>query len=135
MKNLKYLDYFWGLVVAIVAMGVFSVLFFGCQIGEADEIDDIRLCNAIYKAEGGSSATYLYGIRSVRYGSEQEARRICLNTIRNNHKRYADYGHKKHDTYLEFLASRYCPLNAKNDPTGLNKNWIKNVRYFYKGEK
>lgn len=32
--------------------------------------------------------------------------------------------------YIEFLASRYCPIGADNDPQGLNKNWVKNVKYF-----
>ena len=93
------------------------------------------LADAIFLAEGGYKATYLYGIRSVKYDTEAEARQICLNTIRNNEKRYADYGYKKYDTYLEFLASRYCPINADNDPRGLNQNWLKNVKYYYKGAK
>ena len=97
----------------------------------ADEIDDERLANAIFRAEGGHNATYLYGIRSIPYKDEAEARQICLNTIRNNKKRYKDYGHKHYNNYLEFLASRYCPIGAKNDPYGLNRHWLKNVRYFY----
>ena len=107
-----------------LALGIFSTA------AGAAEIDDIKLCDAIFKAEGGAKAQYLYGIRSVKYKDEAEARKICLNTIRNNKKRYADYGYKKYDTYLEFLASRYCPVNAENDPTGLNHNWIKNVEFF-----
>ena len=89
-----------------------------------------QIANAIFLAEGGYKAKYLYGIVSVKYKDEQEARRICLNTIRNNRKRYADYGYKKYNTYLEFLASRYAPIGVKNDPKGLNKNWLKNVKYF-----
>ena len=90
---------------------------------------DDQIADAIYKAE--NSKRYPYGIISIDTGGDEAyARKICLNTIRNNRKRYADYGHKKYDTYLEFLASRYCPINADNDPTGLNRNWLKNVRYF-----
>jgi len=91
---------------------------------------DEEIVNAIYKAEGGSEAQYLYGIRSCSYDTPAEARRICFNTVRNNRARYADYGHKQFDTYLEFLASRYCPIGADNDPKGLNKNWLKNVKFF-----
>jgi len=91
---------------------------------------DTEIVEAIYQAEGGIKATYLYGIRSVSYDTPEEARRICFNTVRNNHKRYAKYGYKTHKTYLEFLASRYCPINADNDPTNLNINWISNVKYF-----
>ena len=89
-----------------------------------------QIVNAIYLAEGGDQATYLYGIRSVSYDTPAEARRICYNTVRNNRERYADYGNIKHRTFLEFLASRYCPVGADNDPRGLNKHWLKNVKYF-----
>lgn len=91
---------------------------------------DTEIVNAIYQAEGGASAQYKYGIRSVHYQDEAEARHICFNTVRNNRRRFADYGHMKHATYLEFLASRYCPIGVSNDPKGLNHHWIKNVRYF-----
>ena len=96
----------------------------------APKYSDKQIVEAIYKAEGGDKATYLYGIRSVPYDTPEEARRICFNTVRNNRRRYKEYGHEKYGTYLEFLASRYCPIGADNDPKGLNKNWLKNVRYF-----
>ena len=96
-------------------------------------MSDEQIVNAIFKAEGGYKATYLYGIRSVKYKDEADARQICLNTIRNNRKRYADYGYKTYDTYLEFLASRYCPIGCDND-TGTNKHWVKNVEYFLEQE-
>lgn len=93
---------------------------------------DTQIVEAVYLAEGGATAQYLYGIRSVRYDTPAEARRICFNTVRNNRKRYADYGHKQFDSYLEFLASRYCPTKGKlsRAEKRLNGNWIKNVRYF-----
>lgn len=91
---------------------------------------DIEICDAIFRAEGSYKATYLYGIRSMKYKDEADARQICLNTIRNNRRRFAEYGHKQYSTYLEFLASRYCPVGAKNDPSNLNVNWLRNVKYF-----
>ena len=90
---------------------------------------DNEIANAIYKAEGGPKAKKPYGILSVPCDSEQSCRQICLNTIRNNRKRYRDYGHKRYDTYLEFLASRYAPVNCEND-NGTNRFWLKNVLYF-----
>ena len=92
-----------------------------------------QLADAIYNAEGGEKATYLYGIRSVSYEDEEEARRICINTIRNNIRRYKEYGHKHHPNYLSFLASRYCPVTGKNLSSSerkLNKHWLGNVKYF-----
>lgn len=90
---------------------------------------DEQIVNAIYQAEGGAKATYAYGIRSVKYSSVAEARRICFNTVRNNRKRFAKQ--TKYTDFLEFLASRYCPIGCDND-RGTNKYWLKNVRHFLK---
>jgi len=89
-----------------------------------------QIVNAIFKAEGGYKAKYLYGIRSVQYKDEADARRICLNTVRNNRTRFIKQ--TKHKNYLEFLASRYCPTkgNLSNAEQKLNHNWLNNVRYF-----
>ena len=87
-----------------------------------------KMADAIYLAEGGTKTNFPYGIKSVKCEGEQECRRVCKNTIRNNIKRYNDYGHKKYDTYLEFLGSRYCPPTAHS----LNKHWVKNVKFYYK---
>ena len=113
----------------LIWVGLILVVIFalcgGCK--KAYAYTNTEIVNAIYKAEGGSKATYAYGIRSVSYDSIEEARRICFNTVRNNRKRFAKQ--TKHTDYLTFLASRYCPVNCDND-TGTNKYWIKNVRYF-----
>jgi len=93
---------------------------------------DEQIVNAIYKAEGGNRAEYPYGIRSVTCEGELECRKICFNTVKNNRIRYAEYGRHSYSDFIEFLASRYAPLNAGNDPKGLNKNWIKNVNFFLK---
>jgi hypothetical protein len=33
---------------------------------------------------------------------------------------------------LEQIQKQYCPVGATNDPTGLNKYWLPNVKKFYK---
>ena len=38
MTNLKFMNVFWGVVVALIAMCVFSVMFFGCQVAYPDEV-------------------------------------------------------------------------------------------------
>lgn len=88
-----------------------------------------NLADAIFLAEGGDSAQYLYGIRSVRYDTKEEARAICIRTIRNNIQRYSADGFRRFSDYIEYLGSRYAPLEASNDPKGLNRNWTINVRY------
>jgi hypothetical protein len=92
-----------------------------------DSYDVERLADAIYKAEGGARAKYPYGILT-KYKTTTP-RQACINTIRNQMKRHA--AHDCGKDYLTCLRDRYCPLNAKNDPKGLNKNWLKNVKYFY----
>ena len=87
-----------------------------------------EIVNAIYLAEGGGDAQYLYGIRSVKYDSPEEARQICLNTIRNQRVRHE--AHVCNLSFIECLAKRYCPVGASNDPKGLNQYWLKNVTYF-----
>lgn len=131
MKKLKpeQADFLKRILTAIVIVVI--LVAWGVCHGDEIELNNVRLCDAIFMAEGGYKATYLYGIRSVKYDTEEEARRICMNTIINNKKRYADYGYKEYDTYIEFLASRYCPIGADNDPKGLNVHWIKNVRFYY----
>ncbi len=108
---------------------LYSLLMINC---EGAEYSDTQIVNAIYKAE--NSKKYPYGIISIdTKGNETYARKICFNTVRNNRKRYADYGYKKYDTYLDFLASRYCPTEGKNltnDEKRLNVYWLGNVKYF-----
>ena len=99
----------------------------------AEDIDAERLADAIYLSEGGENTKYPYGIRSVNCEGETECRRVCINTIRNNKRRWENAKAKGDErSYLEFLAARYAPIASKNDPTGLNKNWLGNVKYFYK---
>lgn len=84
------------------------------------------LADAIFVAEGGVKAKVPYGILSVKVRDKAEARRVCLNTIRNNWRRWEEAGRK--GEYLEFLARRYAPVGAQNDPKGLNRHWLRNVK-------
>lgn len=99
------------------------------------EYSDQQIANAIYQAEGGKNAKYPYGIRSVKCSGNSDCLRICLTTIRNNRIRYAEYGRRRYNSFIAFLASRYAPIKADNDPKALNRNWIKNVNYFLNKEK
>lgn len=90
------------------------------------------LVDAIYIAEGGQKAKKPFGILSVKCDGYNDCRRICMNTVVNNMKRFKNYGHKTHKDYLSFLASRYAPVGAANDPTNLNKHWLKNIKSILK---
>ena len=88
---------------------------------------DSEIADAIYRVEGGSRARVPYGILSIKIRDEAHARRICLNTIRNNRVRWIKAGQP--GSYLDYLADRYCPRSA--DPIG-NKNWKRNIHKLVK---
>ena len=121
-----------------ISLLMWAALFIaGCFVSNPahamETYTDEEIVNAIYKAEGGSKAQYKYGIRSVRYSNETEARKICFNTVRNNRKRFAKYGHRQYSSFIQFLGSRYCPTKGGNltaSEKRLNGNWEKNVRLF-----
>jgi hypothetical protein len=101
----------------------------GCGVAEAkqEKIAGYSInqwVDAIRKAEGNDN----YGILSIKCTPGEDCRKICANTVRNNYKRWIKAGKK--GTYLLFLANRYCPIGASNDPSGLNRHWPKNVKYF-----
>ena len=53
----------------------------------------------------------------------------CAATVQKNYDRWTKAGSK--GDFITFLGNRYCPVGAENDPTGLNKHWIKNVRKLF----
>jgi hypothetical protein len=94
----------------------------------AETYDSEVICNAIYKIEGGESAKKPYGILSVECHGEQACRRICINTVQNEFTRW-QAGDGLAKDYLESLALRYAPIGVANDPTNLNRHWLKNLKY------
>jgi hypothetical protein len=87
-----------------------------------------RLATAIYHAEGGANTRHPYGILA-KYKTTTP-RQACINTIRSKHREWVKLGSK--GDYLRYLQSRYAPIGASNDPTGLNANWYKNVSKLYR---
>jgi hypothetical protein len=108
---------------ATILAGLAIFISISSALGQAlpkEEAD--RIADAIYLAEGGAKARVPYGILSLKVRSKTHARKICLNTIQNNYKRWFTSGSK--DSFLDFLADRYCP---PSDSVG-NRNWKRNVR-------
>lgn len=90
------------------------------------EPDWETLLASIRRTEGGDNAKVHYGILSTPTKGEADAKRIAMNTVKNNYKRWNTAGQP--GSYIDFLASRYVPESV--DPTG-NKNWRKNVPAIY----
>lgn len=100
------------------------------RVAHAEEVggyDVERLATAIYHAEGGANTNWPYGILA-RYKTTTP-RQACINTIRSKYREWVKLGAK--GDYLTYLGSRYCPVGADNDPTGLNGHWLKNIRSLY----
>lgn len=102
-----------------------SLLFIGNAF--SCEYTDEEICQSIYIIEGGEKTNFPYGIKSVSCNGKEECKKICLNTVRNNRKRFSDYGYREYKTYLEFLASRYCPKGEY-----LCENWLGNLKFYLK---
>lgn len=109
--------------VAGTAAIVSALSLFLIQTNAFAQLDYQKLADAIRKAEGNAN----YGVLT-KY-KHTSPRQACINTCRNQYKRHL--AHHCGKSYLVCLRDRYCPIGASNDPTGLNKHWIKNVSYFY----
>lgn len=66
-----------------------------------------------------SSAKKFYSYKTVNDGISAYVRNLK-----------AGYFDKGLDT-IEKIQKKYAPVNAANDPTGLNYNWVSGVTYFY----
>lgn len=111
----------------------FLVVMLLSGVAWAEElIDQERLADAIYLAEGGKAAKVAYGILSVKVKDKAEARRVCLRTINNNLARW-QWARSQGDQrgFIAYLGAKYAPLGAGNDPRGLNRAWVSNVTRLY----
>lgn len=90
------------------------------------EPDWETLLASIRRTEGGDNAKVHYGILSTPTKGEADAKRIAMNTVKNNYKRWNTAGQP--GDYLNFLADRYVPIAS--DPQG-NVNWKSNVSKIY----
>jgi len=100
-----------------------SILFIGNAF--SCEYTNEEICQSIYIIEGGEKTNFPYGIKSVSCNGKEECKKVCLNTVRNNRKRFSDYGHREYKTFLEFLTSRYCPKEEY-----LCDTWFTNLKFY-----
>ena len=85
---------------------------------------------AIRYAENGRRGRE-YGILHKRCPNTYRAQAgWCAATVQKNYDRWVKAGSK--GEFITYLGGIYCPIGVKNDPTGLNKHWIKNVNKFNK---
>ena len=106
---------------------VFFLLSISTSWAQMSDSEANRIVDAIYRVEGSERAKVPYGILSIKVRDKAHARQICLNTVRNNYRRWSEAGRK--GEYLEFLADRYCPRSV--DPQG-NTSWKRNIKLILK---
>ena len=83
-------------------------------------IDPEDYCRAIYIAEGGANTAHPYGImKQYKHTTPKQA---CINTITRIKRSCGDD--------IACIGATYAPIGAKNDPRGLNSNWVRNVTYY-----
>lgn len=91
---------------------------------------DARLLQAIMQAEGDIIKAVQCSIPSVV--TRDKALEVTARSIVHRMTEYV----RAHDpdAYVDYLASKWAPINATNDPQGKNKNWPHNVRVGWLGE-
>lgn len=83
----------------------------------------------------GNAKLLLYVIRKIENGRDGREFGVlhprAINTsFRNQCQWAAGTIAKRYKGDLVKFASRWCPVGASNDPTGLNKNWYKNAKWY-----
>ena len=106
---------------------IICFLYVNTAFAISSPINIEKLADAIYLAEGGAKTRHPYGI--LAHYKHTTPRQACINTIKSNIKRWESSGSK--EDFIVFMSKTYCPIGALNDPMGLNKNWVKNVKYYY----
>jgi len=98
-----------------------------------------QVVDAIYWAEGGASTRHPYGILSVKTSNP---RQTCLDVVRYRYWQWSVRSERESISakdrgvdFISFLQKSYCPVGADNDPTMLNVNWQRNVKYFMETSK
>ncbi len=101
---------------------------------------DPRALAAVRLQENGGPGRE-FGVLSVPAPTYQAQADVAANSLVNAERRYRDAtGLSPKDgagTYTpefwRFFAARWAPINAENDPHGLNRYWLDNVIAFYQG--
>jgi hypothetical protein len=121
----EWMDWLFPVCVGLIVIFTLGAILFSCSEKDVVYAEDVytteQIANAIYVAEGGAKTKHPYGI--LAHYKNTTARQACINTIKHAQKDFNGQG-----DFIVFLGSRYCPVGASNDPRGLNKNWVRNVK-------
>ena len=102
-----------------IVVFVISFLLLASTAFASETKFESSLLNSIRKAEGNKN----YGVISVKCKDGKDCRKVALNTIRNQYRRFAE---ENKVAFLKSLAERYCPIGSNTDD-GTCVNWFPNV--------
>ena len=107
----------------------FETIMEAARENDCTEPELLSILFAIRTAENGRAGIE-FGVLNPKAVDQPNSLRVqagwCAATVSKNHKRWIDSG--ENVDFITFLGNRYCPVGADNDPNGLNKHWIPNVR-------
>ena len=107
---------------ALISLLLTLLVFSSSYLALAEEpVNVYVLADSIRQAEG----VWTYGVKSVKCETEEACRKICINSIRNNLKRYQRSDKSK--DFITFMGFRWCPPSIHK----LNRNWVKNTTSIY----
>jgi hypothetical protein len=89
-----------------------------------------KLLFAIRKVENGKQGKE-FGVlnpEAMRYANDPDA----MKSFETQARWAAGTIQKRFHGDIDAFAKRWAPVGASNDPNGLNKNWIKNIKFYMK---
>lgn len=91
-------------------------------------VNPFALLLAIREAEKGRKG-FEFGVVSAKDSDLKTQCRLACETVKNHLARFQ--AQSGEEDFIAFLGKSYAPLGAENDPHNLNRNWVKNVKWFY----
>lgn len=95
--------------------------------GKAYPVNPYALLLAIREAERGRKG-FEFGVVAAKGTDLKTQCEWACATVAKNFERFQESGEKD---FIAFLGRRWAPVGAENDPKGLNRFWVDNVRHFY----
>ena len=92
-----------------------------------ENLDENKLCEAIYRSEGGDRTNYPYGIKSVSCATKMECKAVCIKTMRHYKKDFARHGGHGVKNFIKYASFRYVGLRDRT-----REAWEKNVNFYCK---
>ena len=107
---------------------LFWPLFLGRHLAHGGEVvNEEKMCEAIYRSEGGDRTNYPYGIKSVSCATKMECKAVCIKTMRHYKKDFARHGGHGVKNFIKYASFRYVGLRDRT-----REAWEKNVNFYCK---